>query len=151
MAGLSVTTLSPLRARGALVALALTAFLYVTTETLVVGLLPQVAHSLHSSLSAAGILVTGYAATVAIASVPLTLATRRVPRRRLLGTILVVFVFSTIVSALGTSYWVVLGARIVTASTHAIFWSVVAATAAGLFDPQARGRVLTVIFAGSSS
>ena len=48
MAGLSVATLSPLRARGALVALALTAFLYVTTETLIVGLLPQEAHSLHS-------------------------------------------------------------------------------------------------------
>jgi DHA1 family inner membrane transport protein len=142
--------LSRRRAQGALAALALTAFLYVTTETLIVGLLPQVAGSLHVSLSRTGILVTGYAATVAVMSVPLTLATRRVERRRLLGTLLCLFVVSTAVGAAATSYWLLLGTRIVTALTHSIFWSVVGATAAGLFAPEARGKVLTAIFAGSS-
>jgi DHA1 family inner membrane transport protein len=142
--------LSRRRAQGALAALALTAFLYVTTETLIVGLLPQVAGSFHVSLSRTGILVTGYAATVAVMSVPLTLATRRVERRRLLGTCLCLFVVSTVIGAAATSYWLLLGTRIVTAFTHSIFWSVVAATAAGLFAPASRGRVLTAIFAGST-
>ena len=60
------------RAVAALIALAVSAFCYVAMETLPVGILPLVATDLDVTLSHAGLLVTGYAITVAIVSVPLT-------------------------------------------------------------------------------
>ena len=43
-----------------------------------------------------------------------------------------------------------LAARVVTALSQALFWSVVVPTAAGLFRPQVRGRVVAVVLGGSS-
>jgi predicted MFS family arabinose efflux permease len=54
------------------------AFCYVTGENLPVGLLPVMSASLHSSLSATGLLVTIYAPVV-VALAPLTHLTRHVP------------------------------------------------------------------------
>jgi DHA1 family inner membrane transport protein len=140
----------PLTAVGALVALAVSAFAYVTTENLPIGLLPVIAEDLRVSLPAVGLLVTGYGVTVAIVSVPLTHWTRQVPRRFLLSGLLAVFVLATVVSATTSSYWVLLAARVATALAQAVFWSVAAITAAGLFSAEVRGRVISVVFAGSS-
>jgi MFS transporter, DHA1 family, inner membrane transport protein len=63
--------------------------------------------------------------------------------------VLAVFVLASWVSA-AASYWVLLGARVATALSQALFWSVVVPTAAGLFPPRRRGRVIAVVFAGSS-
>ncbi|MGC5664278.1 MFS transporter [Micromonospora sp. WMMD723] len=138
------------RAVAALVALSLSAFCYVAMETLPVGILPLVATDLDVSVSHAGLLVTGYAVTVAVVSVPLTHVTRRVPRRRLLGVLLGVLVVATLVSAAARDYQVLLGTRVVVALTQALFWAVVAPAAAGMFPARVRGRVTSVVFAGAS-
>jgi DHA1 family inner membrane transport protein len=140
----------PAVAVGALLALSASTFCYVTTESLPIGLLQLIAADLRVSPSAVGALVTGYGIMVALTSVPLALLTRRIPRRLLLSVALAVFVAATVVSAASTSYAVLMAARAATALTHAVFWSVVAATAAGLFAPRVRGRVLAVLFTGSS-
>jgi DHA1 family inner membrane transport protein len=144
------STRTPLRAWGALIALSTAAFLFVTSETLPIGLLRPIGEDLHVSDSAVGLLVTYYGLVVVFTSLPLTQLTRRVPRRALLSVLLAVFVMSTIVSAVVDSYLLLLGARVVTALSQALFWSVVVATTASLFRPQIRGRVLAVLFAGSS-
>ncbi|GAA2081925.1 MFS transporter [Actinomadura alba] len=141
---------SPLSAVGALVALAVSAFAYVTTENLPIGLLQVIAEDLRVSLPAVGLLVTGYGVTVAIVSVPLTHWTRRIPRRHLISGLLAVFVLATVVSVSTSSYTVLLAARVITALSQAVFWSVAGITAAGLFRPEVRGRVISVLFAGSS-
>jgi DHA1 family inner membrane transport protein len=133
---------------GALLAVA--AFAYVTTETLPIGLLLLITADLDVSPSAAGLLVTWYGLVVVVASIPLTHLTRRVPRRLLLSGALAVFVLTSWVSAAASSYWVLVSARVVTALSQALFWSVVVPTAAGLFAPRVRGRVIAVVFAGSS-
>jgi DHA1 family inner membrane transport protein len=133
---------------GALLAVA--AFAYVTTETLPIGLLLLITADLDVSPSAAGLLVTWYGLVVVVASIPLTHLTRRVPRRLLLSGVLAVFVLTSWVSAAASSYWVLVSARVVTALSQALFWSVVVPTAAGLFAPRVRGRVIAVVFAGSS-
>jgi MFS transporter, DHA1 family, inner membrane transport protein len=135
---------------GALLALALAAFAYVTTETLPIGLLLLITADLDVSPSTAGLLVTYYGLVVVAASVPLTHLTRRVPRRLLLSGVLAVFVITSWVSAAASSYRMLLSARVVTALSQALFWSVVVPTAAGLFPPRVRGRVIAVVFAGSS-
>ena len=74
-----------MRAWVILTALAASTFLYVTTETLPIGLLPQIAAGLHAPPSAVGLLVTAYGLMVVVATIPLTRLTRRWPRSRLLA------------------------------------------------------------------
>jgi DHA1 family inner membrane transport protein len=138
------------RALGAVVALGMMAFLYVTTETLPIGLLPQIAQGVDVSIPRAGFLVTGYAGTVAVVSVPLALWTRKMDRRRLLLAILGVYVVAVLGTAVAPNYGLLLGARIVTALSQAIFWAIVGPTAASLFVPALRSRVLSLVFVGSS-
>jgi DHA1 family inner membrane transport protein len=127
------------------------AFLYVTTETLPIGLLQPIGADLRVSDSAVGLLVTYYGLVVVFTSLPLTQLTRGMPRRALLSVLLAMFVVSTIASAVVDTYPLLLCARVITAASQALFWSVVVPTAAGMFRPQIRGRVLAVLFAGSSS
>ena len=134
----------------ALLALSASTFAYVTTETLPIGLVPTLADGLHVSESAIGLLVTIYALVVVMASIPLTTLTRTVPRRPLLSGLLLVFAAAGLVSVVSSEYWIVLVARIVTALSQALFWSVVIPTAAALFEPHVRGRAIAVVFAGSS-
>jgi MFS transporter, DHA1 family, inner membrane transport protein len=138
------------RAVGALLALAVSTFVYVTAETLPIGLLLPISADLGVSPSAAGLLVTWYGLVVVVASLPLTQLTRRVPRRPLLSGLLAVFVLATWVSAAASSYRMLLGARVVTALSQALFWAVVVPTAAGLFPPRRRGRVVAVVLGGGS-
>lgn len=133
----------------ALLALMVAAFSYLTVETLPVGLLPDIAGDLDVSLSAVGLLVTGYGLTVAVFSVPLTHLVRRIPRRHLITGLLAVFVVATVVSVLG-GYWLLLAGRVVTALSQAVFWSVAAPAAAALVPPEARGRAVAAVFGGSS-
>ena len=140
-----------MKARLALAALALTTFIYVTTETLPIGLLPQIADGLGTSKSTVGLLVTAYGLVVVVATLPLTRLTQRWPRRRLLGVLLLVFVAGTAISAVAPSYPVLLGARISIALSQAVFWAVVTPAAASLFPPATRGRAVSVLYAGSSA
>ncbi|MEV6303020.1 MFS transporter [Actinoplanes sp. NPDC051861] len=131
-------------------AMALSTFLYVTAETLPIGLLPLMAEDLGRSPSAIGLLVTVYGLIVVVASIPLTKVTQRVPRKLVLSILMVVFVVSTATSALVDDYWLLMGARVVTALTQALFWSVVTPATAALFEPRLRPRALSILYAGSS-
>lgn len=134
----------------ALGGLMIATFCFVTTENLPVGLLPSMAADLHTSLSSAGLLVTWYGLTVAVASVPLTRATRRIPRRYLLSALLAAFVLASLLSALASTYPLVAASRVIIALCHSVFWAVVVITAAGLFPPEARAKVVTLVFGASS-
>jgi len=134
----------------ALAALAVATFCYVTVEVLPIGLLTVIAADLHKSRSQTGLLVTGYALVVIIASIPLARVTQRVPRRLVLGVTLGVLVLATLASAAAHSYSVLLAARLVTALTQAMFWSVVASTATGMFPAAVHGRVVSRLSMGNS-
>jgi DHA1 family inner membrane transport protein len=141
-----------IRARhvGALIALSVAAFVYVTSETLPIGLLSLISRDTHSSLSSVGLLVTFYGLVVVVASVPLTQLTRRVPRRHLISGLLAVFVLASLGSALASGYGLLLVSRIATALSQALFWSIVVSSAAGMFPQRVRGRAVGLVFAGSS-
>ncbi|MED7924363.1 MFS transporter [Nonomuraea sp. LP-02] len=131
-------------------ALMLAAFTFNTAENLPVGLLELISADLRVSLSAVGLLVTGYGVTVAVASVPIAHAARAVPRRHVLTGLLAALVVSSVVAALATSYWQLLGARLLTALAQALFWAVMGPVAVGLFAPEVRGRVVGALsLAGS--
>lgn len=138
------------RAVGALIGLSGGTFLYTTAEALPIGLLLPMAADLAASPAQVGMLVTAYGAVVMVASVPLTALVRRVPRRRLLSALLAGFLVSTAVTALASTFTLLLAARMITATTHALFWAVVVPAAAELFRPASRGRVVAVVFAGGT-
>ncbi|SCG76900.1 MFS transporter [Micromonospora inositola] len=141
---------SPGRARASLVVLSLTAFAFITTELLPIGLLTLIAPDLDRSRSQVGLLVSGYAVVVVLASVPLTRLTHRIPRRRLLGVTMVLFAAANAVAALASTYAVLAGARLVTALTQALFWSVASATVTGPFPVAVRGRVVALFSTGAA-
>lgn len=141
---------SPRRARAALAVLSLAAFAFITTELLPIGLLTLIAPDLDRSRSQVGLLVSGYAVVVVLASVPLARLTHRVPRRRLLGVTMVLFAAANAVAALASTYAVLAGARLVTALTQALFWSVASATVTGPFPVAVRGRVVALFSTGAA-
>jgi predicted MFS family arabinose efflux permease len=138
------------RANLALAALSISTFTFVTTEVLPIGLLTLMADDLHRSRSQVGLLMTGYAAVVVFMSLPLARMTQRVPRRLLLGVTLGVFSAATLLSALAPGYEVLLAARLVVGLTQALFWSIVASTATGLFPPSQRGRTVARMSIGAA-
>lgn len=134
-----------------LAALTASTFLYVTTETLPIGLLPQIADGLGAPASSVGLLVTTYGLIVVVATIPLTRLTHRWPRRRLLAILLLVSAAAMALSASAPNYPTMLASRIVTALSQALFWAVVTPAAAALFRPAMRGRAISILFAGSSA
>ena len=133
-----------------LIALTLAVFIYVTTESLPIGLLPLIAKDLDTTEPAVGLLVTGYGLVIVAVSVPLTRLTRQLPRPRVLCVLLAVFVVATCLSAAAWNYWLLMGARIVTALSQALFWCVVTPAAAGMFRAEVRGRAVSILYAGVS-
>jgi DHA1 family L-arabinose/isopropyl-beta-D-thiogalactopyranoside export protein-like MFS transporter/DHA1 family inner membrane transport protein len=141
----------PRRAWAALAVLSLAAFSFVTAELLPIGLLTVMAEDLGRSRSQVGLLVSGYAIVVVLASVPLTLLTQHIPRRRLLGVTLAVFAAGNLWSALAGSYPMLAGARLLTALTQALFWSIAAPVVTGLFPVGVRGKVVGLFSAGAAT
>ena len=142
--------LPPRRRLAAAAVLGAAAFCYVTGENLPVGLLPVMSASLHSSLPATGLLVTIYAVVVVVASAPLTYLTRRLSRRLLLLGLLGVFVAGTLAAAAAPGYRWLVAARVVTALAQAVFWSIAAVAAAGMFPAGERGRAVAGVLSGGS-
>lgn len=144
------TSDAPLRGIVVVGALAVTLFAYVTVEALPIGLLPQISSDLGVSHSATGYLVTVYAIVVMATSVPLTQLTRNIRRRPLLCVLIATFTAATLLCALAPNYAILLVARVVVALTHAVFWSVIAVAATGMFAPRLRSRVVAGLFSGAS-
>ncbi|MET8311801.1 MFS transporter, partial [Micromonospora sp. NPDC005173] len=141
---------SPRRARAVLVALSLAAFAFITTELLPVGLLTHIAPDLDRSRSQVGLLVSGYAVVVVLASVPLARLTQLIPRRQLLGGAMLLFAAGNATAALAPTYAVLAGSRLVTALAQALFWSVATATVTGPFPVAVRGRVIALFATGAT-
>ena len=144
-----MSTLSP-RALWSLVLLACAAFAYNTSESLPVGLLPQMSKDLGVSEASIGGLLTSYAIVVAVSVVPLVVMLSAVARRRLILVTIGVLVVSNLAMAVAPSYELVVVARLLSAATHGIFWSVVAPTAVMLVPRGREGFATAIAFTGSS-
>lgn len=132
-------------------ALMLGAFAFNTTENLPIGILKLMSDDMDVSLSAVGLLVSGYGLTVAVVSVPIAQMTRSVPRRFVLCALLAALVLASVVAAVISSYWVLMACRLVTAVAQALFWAVMGPVAVGLFPPHVRGRVIGALSVGGSA
>lgn len=98
-------------------------FTVLTTEFIIVGLLPSIARDLNVSVSQAGLLVTLFAFTVAAFGPFLTAYFARFQRKRLFITILVMFAVANSVAALAPNIWVMSLARLIPALGLPVFWA----------------------------
>ena len=143
-------TLSSRRAAAALVFLGVSTFSFVTIEVLPIGLLTVMADDLGRSRSQIGLLVTGYAVVVVLASIPLARLTTHLPRRLVLGGTLAVLTVATALSAAAPTYEVLFAGRLVIALSQALFWSIAPPIATSLFPPELRGRVVARLAIGTA-
>ncbi len=131
-----------------LVALALGSFGIGLTEFVIAGLLPQVSRDLAVSEAAAGWLISGYAASVAIGAILLTACTTRVHRKAVLVGLVALFVLGNLLSALASTYAVALLGRVVAALCHGSFFGIGSLVARRLVAPERASRAVAVMFAG---
>ncbi|MFE4795278.1 MFS transporter [Streptomyces sp. NPDC056708] len=131
-----------------LLPLALATFAVGTDGYVIAGLLPSIAADLGVSTPAAGQLVTVFALTMALSAPVMGALTGGLDRRSALLIAFGVFVIGNAVTALGTSYEVVMAARIVTAAGAGIITSAASSTAAVIAPPERRGRALAFVLGG---
>lgn len=133
-----------------ILALAAAAFAVVTTEFSIVGILPDVARDLEVSVPTAGLLVTLFAFTVALAGPFLTMLAGKMERRRLFIGLLIVLAAGNVVAALAENFTVMVIGRIIPALALPVFWSIASTSAARLAGPENAGRAISVVFYGVS-
>jgi predicted MFS family arabinose efflux permease len=136
--------------RPALAALAASAFVYVTAETIPVGLLPQIADGLSVTEADVGLLLTSYAVVAGLTTIPLTAISMRVPRHLLIAATVAVFAVSQLAAALAPTFMVLILARLICALAHGVFWSAIAPVAARLAPVGQAGRATSFVFLGNS-
>jgi len=133
----------------ALLALAMTGFICILTETIPAGLLPQISQSLAVSPSLAGQMVTAYAAGSLLLAIPLTLLTRSWPGRRvLLLTVLGFLVFNSL-TAISGNVTMIMFARFMAGACAGLAWSLLAGFARKIVTPSLQGRALAIAMAGT--
>ncbi|WP_321870690.1 MFS transporter [Burkholderia ubonensis] len=128
--------------------LAISAFVIVTTEFLIVGLLPALARDLRISISTAGQLVTLFAFTVMLFGPFLTAALSHVERKRLFIAIMFVFAAANTLAALAPNPWVLAIARFIPALLLPVFWGTASETASQLASPGQAGRAVSQVYLG---
>ncbi|GAA1257819.1 MFS transporter [Oryzihumus leptocrescens] len=118
------------------------------TEFIVAGLLPDISSDLHVSLSAAGLLVSGYAAGVAVGAPLLTALTGRLDRKHLLLGLMVIFIVGNLVGAIAPSYGVLMTARVIAAFAHGTFFAVGSIVATQVVPPGKGAAAIATMFTG---
>lgn len=154
MASTTLTARTRLRRPSAtglqLFVLAAACFTFVTTETQPVALLVPMARGLHVSESTIGLLMTAYAGLAALSAIPLTVLASRVRRRRLVIVTMATLVVSQLVLGLAPDYATALGARLLGALAHGVYWAVLAQIVASLVPRERVGRATAAVVAGNS-
>lgn len=132
----------------ALLALALSAFGIGTTEFVMMGLLPEVAGDLGTSVPTAGYLVSAYALGVVVGAPLLTAFGSRVPRKRMLLLLMALFTVGNLASALAPGFATLLAGRVLAGLPHGAFFGVGAVVAARLVAENRQARAVATMFLG---
>lgn len=128
--------------------LAIAAFVIVTTEFLIIGLLPALARDLGISISAAGQLVTLFAFTVMLFGPPLTAALAHFERKRLFIIIMLIFAAANALAAMAPNIWILSLARFIPALLLPVFWGTASETASLLVGRERAGRAVAQVYLG---
>lgn len=130
--------------------MALGAFGIITTEFGVIGILPAVAREFNISIDTAGWLLSGFALTIALTGPFTTLLTAKINRKVMMCLVLAIFVLSNLLSALSSSFAMLMIARILPAFLHPVFWAVATVAASKQVEPKDAPKAVSVVLGGLS-
>ncbi|MFT4279937.1 MFS transporter [Microbacterium sp.] len=136
---------------GPLLLLSFAVFLTVTVEALPAGLLTEMSGDLGTSADGIGLLISVWALTVIVTSIPLTRLLRRFDRRPVVAGALTVFAVANLATALSPTLTVALATRVAAAVAHGVFWAVVIVYATSLLPRSHWGRGLAIVTAGGTA
>jgi DHA1 family inner membrane transport protein len=128
--------------------LALGTFLMGSSEFVVAGLLPEIAHDYGIGVARAGLAITVFAIGMIVGSPTMVLATLRLPRRGTLTLALLVFTVGHVIAALSGDFTLLLAARFLTAVATGAFWAVAGLVAADAAGDTGSARAMGVVQAG---
>ena len=143
--------ISPRRARLGLLALAVGYFAIAANEASVVALSTTIAGGLGEPVSSIGLLATAFALTVVIATLPLTMLTKRWRKPVTLSTAFTLWTAGAVVIAVSNGLAMFAVGRVMSAMAHALILAVIAPAAASLFAPHLRARTVTTVMLGSAA
>ena len=133
----------------ALLALAMTGFTAILTETLPAGLLPQIGVDLSISEALAGQLVTSYAAGSFVAAIPLVSWTQGWRRRTTLLAAIGGFLIFNTLTAFSTDYRLTLVARFLAGMAAGLGWGILAGYARRMVAERLQGKALALAMVGT--
>ncbi len=152
---MSQTSSAPLLANGSerlptsgLLALAMTGFIAILSETLPAGLLDQIADGMHISQAMAGQWVTAYALGSLLTAIPLVTLTQGWYRRRALLLAIVGFVLFNGLTAVSTSNTLTLVLRFFTGAAAGLAWGLIAGHARRIVPVALQGRAMAMAMLG---
>lgn len=128
--------------------LAIGGFAVLTTEFLILGLLPALARDLGLSVAGAGQLVTLFAVTVMLFGPPLTAWLSPLPRKPLFIGILLVFAAANVLSAVAPNLWVLALSRFIAALALPVFWGTASESAGQLAGKGREGWAVSRVYLG---
>ncbi|GAA2126018.1 MFS transporter [Kitasatospora saccharophila] len=131
-----------------LLALGTAAFMGILTEALPAGVLPEMAHDLSVSESAAGQSLTIYAIATGISAIPISKATAAWRRRLLLLVSVLVFAVANVVTAVSSNYPLTMVFRFAAGVAAAVVWAELVGYARRLAPPHLQGRAIAITMAG---
>ncbi|MDB5621262.1 MFS transporter [Tardiphaga sp.] len=132
----------------ALYALTAGAFGIGVTEFVIMGLLIDVGGDLGVSISAAGLLISGYALGVVVGAPIMTIATSNWPRKTALLVLMAIFTIGNLACALAPDYWSLMAARVLTAFAHGTFFGVGSVVATTLVPANKKASAIAIMFTG---
>lgn len=138
------------RVWSSILCLAFAAFIFNTTEFVPVGLLPNIAESFSTDEAHVGLLLTIYAWAVSLLSLPLTVLTSKMERRKLLILLFCLFIGSHILAGVAWNFYSLMIARIGIACAHAVFWAITTPLAVRLAPNGKKAKAMGFIVIGVS-
>ncbi len=134
----------------AITALALGGFAIGTTEFVTMGLLPEIATGIGSSIPRTGHIISAYALGVVIGAPVIVSLGARLPRRGLAIALVLALGIGNAATALAHGYTQVMVARFVAGLPHGAYFGVASLIAASLVGPEKRGRAVSGVMLGLS-
>ncbi|MDR5821240.1 MULTISPECIES: MFS transporter [unclassified Caballeronia] len=132
----------------AVLAVAVSAFAFVTGEFLPVGLLPQIAQDLGVSPGVAGLMITTPGVMAAIFAPTLIVSAGRMDRRYVFLLLTAVLLLSNIVCAMATNFALMLAGRALLGAALGGFWTLATAAAPRLVQGRDAARATAIILTG---